>query len=336
MVVFRSCYATIVAAWVLAGAAAPAQTFSVERLDNPALTLGNIVSAPSGDTIFRINPDTGEVTRISGTGSRMSASTARALVTIKCAKGGKTQLCNSESASVQIGAIGSSTGRAQPLTNLTVAAGTAVISAPKKPGNPLNFTVGPMGEGGTATFYVGADFPVAGDTSGRPTGPATTEFYVTVSKSDGSGASTGSGLVHATVRRPIALSATSNLNFGTVTRPSSGTGSVTIDAKTGARTVAGQGVQGLPSPTAGPARFTVTGEGGQVFSVTVPAEFQMKTSGGSITVTTSHDAGASRSLSGKAGTAGSATFNVGGSFPLTTTTKPGAYSGNFEVSVQYN
>jgi hypothetical protein len=158
---------------------------------------------------------------------------------------------------------------------------------------------------------------------------------VTVSKSDGSGSSTASGVMQATVRRPLALTADAGLSFGKVTRPTSGTGRVTIDPARGTRTVEGVGVQAYPSTT-GPASFTVSGEGGQAFSVTVPATFEMKTSGGSITVTTSHNAAGSQSLSGKAGSAGTATFKVGGSIPLTPSTRPGAYTGTFQVSVQYN
>jgi hypothetical protein len=323
------------AACFAGGTAAFGQTFAVDRIDNPALALGNMVSAPTGDTVFRIDPDTGEVTRLSGTGTRMSAAAARAMITVRCSKGGKALLCNSERASVQIGAVGSATGRARSLANLTVAAGTAAVSAPKKGGNPLHFTLGPLGEGGSATFYVGADFAIAGDNSGLPTGTSAAEFYVTISRADGSGASTASGIAQALVRRPITLTAVSDLRFGAVTLPSSGTGRVIISPADGTRSVEGTGVRMLPSQS-GAARFTVSGEGGQAFSVTVPSTFEMKTNGGSITVTTAHNAGSARTLAGKAGSAGTAAFNVGGSFPLAPGTRAGVYAGTFEVSVQYN
>ena len=44
----------------------------------------------------------------------------------------------------------------------------------------LAFTIGPIGNNATKTFYVGADFPLFGDDSGQPTGPGENSFYVHV------------------------------------------------------------------------------------------------------------------------------------------------------------
>ena len=82
------------------------------------------------------------------------------------------------------------------------------------------------------------------------------------------------------------------------------------------------------------ASYLVTGEGGQTFSISVPPTFQMTQAGGSITVTTNNNAAGTQVLSGALGSVGTFPFSVGGSFPLTSSTPLGVYTGTFVVSVQ--
>ena len=70
--------------------------------------------------------------------------------------------------------------------------------------------------------------------------------------------------------------------------------------------------------------------------MSVPATFEMTRSGGSITVTTNNNAAGTQLLSGALGSGGTFPFSVGGSFPLTSTTALGSYTGMFVVTVQYN
>jgi hypothetical protein len=138
----------------------------------------------------------------------------------------------------------------------------------------------------------------------------------------------------ATVIQTITLTNNTLLAFGTVIKPTTTTTTVTIDPTSGARTfTGGDGVAG-GSAASGRATYTVGGEGGQTFSINAPS-FNL-TSGANTLVVTTTTSAASGTLSGAIGSIGSATFGVGGSIPVTTTTTSAAYSGNLAVTVAYN
>lgn len=145
----------------------------------------------------------------------------------------------------------------------------------------------------------------------------------------------------ATVFQPIVLGKTSDLSFGTLVRPASGNGTVTIAAADGTRTLTGAGALLSTGPNAAAARaaYTVTGEGGQTFSITVPANFNMtRVSGSEIIQVTLASTATTATLNSVLGspTAGTASFGVGGSIPITNGTAGGAYTGTFSVTVAYN
>ena len=144
---------------------------------------------------------------------------------------------------------------------------------------------------------------------------------------------TGTG----TILQPLTLTKNTDLAFGTIVRASSGSNTVVVNETTGARTLTGGGNSALVTSTTSRATYTVNGEGAQTFSITVPASFNMTRSGGSETLAvTLVSTAASGTLSGSLGSAGSATFGVGGSFPLDNTAVAGSYSGTFNVTVAYN
>jgi hypothetical protein len=148
---------------------------------------------------------------------------------------------------------------------------------------------------------------------------------------------TGSGSI--TILRPLTLTKNTDLRFGTVVRPSTGSGTAVISAA-GARSVTG-GVAALSSgDTPQSARFTLNGEGGQSVSLTIPATFAITNpDADTLTVTTSNDltgSAAAQSLSNAIGAAGSLVVNVGGSVPVAATTATGLYTGTFTVSAAYN
>jgi hypothetical protein len=146
----------------------------------------------------------------------------------------------------------------------------------------------------------------------------------------------------ATIFRPITLTKNTDLRFGTIVRPATGSDTVTIDATDGTRLLATNSAVALTSGahvSPGRATFTVAGEGGQAFSITVPASFNMTRSGGSETIAIALTASApSGTLTGTLGSAssGSASFGVGGAMPVTSSTASGAYSGSFVTTVAYN
>lgn len=303
-----------------------AQTISVTS----APDLGNVVSAASGDTIFAVSPNTGAIAVSSGAGYRLRPGTARAIITLTCPNVGA---CDNKQVDVTVSAIGAPTNRARSLDKFTVADGTASVTPAGVTGtNPITFKLDPIGRNGTKYFYLGMDFPIAGDSSGLATGSATSSFVVNASAA--SVDISAMGQARATVFRPITIGLLSDISFGIVTRPLSGSGSLSLDSATGDRKVTGSGVQGLSTTRL--ASYLVNGEGGQVFSVSVPATFEMTHPGGSITVTTNHTAGGTQTLNGAIGAGGTFQFSVGGSFPVTSVMELGSYSGTFAVSVQYN
>jgi len=299
--------------------------------------LGRVVSGASGNTVFRVAPSSGTIIRVSGTGVRLSTGTSRALVTIAC----NQKSCANTAINVRVGSIGSPTGRMAQLTNFLVAAGTASFSTNPSGTDPVSFTLNPVGSnGGTITFYVGADVTILGNASASSTGNATASFYVYIAPSGTtptlattSGPSSGTAL--ASVLRPITVSNSAPLAFGRIVRPSSGNSTVAIAAATGTRTVTGSAIAlGTPSPTR--ATYSIAGEGGQAVSLSIPASLQMTGPGTALTVSLTSTASGAQVLGGALGSAGSLAFTVGGSFTVSNTTVTGAYQGSYAVSVQYN
>ncbi len=314
---------------LLALPAAAAATYTVQV--SPNADLGPVTAGVSGDTVFRVDPATGNVSQLSGSGSRSGSGITRATVTVRCAA---TQAGDcSKKVNVGLSTVGSPIGRGRSLTHLQVAMGTGVfVTMPTSSASP-SFTMGPIGPNSAKTFFIGADFGIAGDDTGLPTGLAEADFLVVADEKPVPITSGVSGRIQAQVFRGIALSKTSDLAFGTVSRPSSGAGAVTIDPATGARTTSGPVV--AVSSTTSRAGFLVTGEGGQAFSITVPATFAMS-GPQTLTVTTASSAAASPVLSGALGSAGTYAFGVGGSVSLDASTLAGSYTGSFTVTVAYN
>lgn len=313
-----------------------AQTMSVQAITASTPNLANVASAASGNTVFNVSAATGSITKLSGAGARSSTATSRARVTVRCT--GTAAQCDSTRLRVRIANSGSPTGRLSALTNFSVASGTATIMSPPAPANVINFLVEPIGRNSNKTFWVGADMTVRGDESGLATGAATAGFNVRVAADPANPAAPGTDSVAiANVRRSTAITKISDLSFGSLVRPRTGSSTVTVNAATGVRTVGGNGV-GLPSPAPQRAVYTITGEGARTLSVSAPASFPMLHSNGSnsLTVSLSRSPTGTLTLSGTAGGAGSVTLNVGGSFPMGTATLPGIYTGSFNITMQYN
>jgi len=145
---------------------------------------------------------------------------------------------------------------------------------------------------------------------------------------------TASANSSARVIQGITLAKDADMAFGTVVKPSSGSGTYTIG--NGADTIAVTGTGAVAAAgTTSRAKFTATGEGGQSFAITVPATMTMTSGANNITVnlTTASSTGL---LSGTVGSAGTAAVNVGGNFSISNTQASGDYSGSFNVTVAYN
>jgi len=164
-------------------------------------------------------------------------------------------------------------------------------------------------------------------------------FFIAIAMATTSGAAfaqaSDSELTNGSTRilQAISLTKATDLQFGAIVRPSTGTSTVTVAAGSNTRNVTGSAV-GVTSSTYPVTRasYNVTGEAGQTFSISVPTSFDMAHSGSApaITVNLTPEA-TSGTLTG-----GAAAFGVGGSFVIGDTTATGAYTGNFTVTVAYN
>lgn len=297
------------------------------------LALGNVVAATSGTTVFFIDETSGNVRVSSGAGVRTSSGSARALVTVAC---GSDSKCSYENVNVKVGALSLVSGRASALSNFDIQISSGALASgqtiPPVRGNPVSFTLQPIGRNGSASFYVGANFPIQGDDSGLSTGSAQAAYYVYVAYA-GTTPTSGStgGLATATVTRGLSLTSAGSLNFGTVILPTSGTGVVDVDADQGAYHNYNVVTTGNPLPSR--VVFTAVGQPSTELSISIPATIPLVNSANkTLTVAVSSNAGSSGTLN----SAGTYTFGVGGSINLATNTPTGVYRGTFTVSVCYN
>lgn len=326
----------VLALALAAGWANPAwaQNFSISSVSSA--DFGNVAAASAGQTILRASPATGAVTTVSGSGARISSGTVRSMVTIAC---GGQAACSSGNALVTISTSGTPSNRAATLQRLdvSVSGATATLATTPTAGVPISFELDPIGRNSSKTFWLGFDLPINGDNSAGSTGTSQAQFTVTVSRTDGSRASSATGTVQATVFRALAIAKTADLAFGKIIIPSSGSGTVSLAQATGAVSVSGAGTYAFASPAPAAAAFTISGEGGQAVTVSVPSTFTMTgPSSSTIAVTTAPSLSGAQTLSNGLGQAGALALRVGGSFGVTSTTRTGTYTGTFTVTVQYN
>jgi hypothetical protein len=293
--------------------------------------LGNVTAANSGNTVFRIEETDGSATVVSGSGLRTGSGSARALVTVSC---GSSSSCSSSNVRIRVGPIAAYVNRGRGLTNFTAAMSSATrVSGVLTASNPLDFTIGRVGTNSAKTFWVGMDFPIAGDDSGSASGLSASGFYAYAAF----GAATpttgsNSGYADALVTQGLALTSSGTLNFGRLIRPTSASGTAVIGPDDGQyynSNIYAMPVSGAPSRVL----FTATGEPSRTVSISIPGHFNLvRSGGGTLDVAVSSNAGGS----GQLNSSGTYAFGVGGSISVSTSTLTGVYSGSFAVSVAYN
>ncbi len=314
-----------------AASTAHAQSALSVSVTTPA-SLGNVTAANVGNTVFRIEETDGSVSVVSGSGVRTGSGSARALVTVSC---DSSSSCSSSNVRVRVGPIATYLNRGRGITNFTAAMSTAnYLSGTLSASNPLDFTISKIGKNNSATFWVGMDFPIAGDDSGSASGLSGSAFYAYAAFGNTTPTTgTNSGYAYATVVQGLALTSSGALNFGTLIRPTSGTGTAVVGQDDGNyynNNIYALPVSGAPSRVV----FTASGEPNKAISISIPGHFDLVRSGGgsTLSVAVSSNAGSSGTLNGS----GTYTFGVGGSINVSTSTLTGVYTGSFVVSVAYN
>ena len=147
-------------------------------------------------------------------------------------------------------------------------------------------------------------------------------------------AATGPNDAPAPEVAPIAIAAGTTLRFGSFST-SAAAQTVTINATTGARTSSGAL---LATSTVGRATFNVTGSGVLTYAITLPTNGTVNITTG--TATAPETMAVSTFTSDPSGTgtltAGAQTLGVGATITTVASQVAGAYTGTFNVSVEYN
>jgi len=143
-------------------------------------------------------------------------------------------------------------------------------------------------------------------------------------------AATVSSGASANVLAPLAIAdGTNQMNFGDVSGDTTNATTVILTTLGGTSSLDGANVSG--SPTA--ADFDVTGAGTASYSITLPADGDVSLTGPGTAMDVDgfdHDAGGTPALVG-----GGDSFKVGATLKINADQTAGAYSGNYNVIVEY-
>ena len=324
---------------ILASAPGHAQTYTIQS-PITAPNFGNVVGATSGTTTFQNN---GSVSVVSGNGSVLSGTVTRGLVTIRCADGsGNPQRCNNANnkARVTVATNGSTGGRGQALSSFTAVAGTGVTLTGSTTGASLDFVMsGWTLNNQDRTFNLNVNMPVLGDNSSTATS-ASSGFVVNTAKNPSTPTGPVTATATAAVRRSAVVSKVKDIAFGTIAKPATGSGTVTIgftvtapNNGTSSRTAGGASPPGIITASAySGGLFTLSAEPGTMFSLTAPTSADMTGPGGTLPVTLAPSiASGSHSM-----VPGGIGLGYGAAITVTSSTNAGAYSGSFQVSISYN
>jgi hypothetical protein len=313
------------------GAPCWAQTMAVSSITANAPDFGTVISSSSGASVFTVTAGGSESVK-SGPGLIQAAGSKVATVTVKCTV---SNACTTTNATITVTNVGSPSGLAGPVTNFTLGSPSVTVLSGPSGSNPMTFTLAPLGKGVAQTFTLGMDLPLGAYTASSGTGTTTSNFQVTITPVITGGVSSSLPSTGATVKvaRPIGMAWVSDLQFGSIVPPATGSSTITISKTDGSRTVGGKGTALGSGNTRGV--FTITGEGDQRFDTTVPDSVTLTSPGGDTLAVTLTSSVTTR-LDGTLGAAGTATLGIGGQMTITPTTPSGLYSGTFTVGVDYN
>ena len=139
-------------------------------------------------------------------------------------------------------------------------------------------------------------------------------------------AATVSSTASANILQPIGVSKVADISFGEVYSDGTLAGTVTLDF-TGGRTFGGGAAAGTATGSSG--EFTVTGEAGSTYALTIPANVALTGPGTDMNVALTNNSAGDLAT-------GSETFQIGGDLAVGIAQTAGAYSATFDVTVNYN
>ena len=132
----------------------------------------------------------------------------------------------------------------------------------------------------------------------------------------------------ANVIVPLTIAESVGMDFGDVSVGAAG-GTVVIDTA-GGRTVTGD-AEAVTGGTQAAGVYNVSGSGTKAYTITFPASAVISSGGNNMTVDNfTHNAGASPALSG-----GTGSFAVGARLTINPAQPPGAYTGTYSLTVNY-
>jgi len=144
----------------------------------------------------------------------------------------------------------------------------------------------------------------------------------------GARAATISAPAKVNVVKPLVFTSKQNLDFGTILLGAAGTSTVSLSMAGVLSCGTGLTCSGTPLP----AIFNVQGSNGQVVRITaVASDLTNSTDGSKLRFTPVAPASVTLTNSGAPGK----DFNLGGSIAIPSTTTDGTYSGNIEVTADY-
>jgi len=183
--------------------------------------------------------------------------------------------------------------------------------------------------GTTGYYYLGVTLSI-GTSATTPAGTYSGSFTLRVTDTDHGWTSTTTFAVVAKVDPVITLTKLTDLSFGDVfTSPLAGT---VVLTPAGALSATGGVILGSLSPS-GAATFTVTGAASSTYAITLPASITLSIPGSTLTVS---PVTSTPSLTGLLDASGNQTLAVGGTLNVAANQADGNYAGTFNVTVAYN
>lgn len=136
----------------------------------------------------------------------------------------------------------------------------------------------------------------------------------------------------ATVIAPIAISKTADLAFG---KFAASTGGTVVMSAAGARSATSAVVLSTVTP-GGAASFDVTGDNNATYAITLPGSISISDGAATPNTMTVDTFTSTPSATGTLSATGAETVTVGGTLTVASAQVAGAYTGTFDVTVEYN